>query len=112
MIILTTSILLSLILESINEIIILKWAKNNKKFIYKYLAKNAKNITLEHFLFKQFFPAYLGILCAMFFMLPYMHYTSMYIISSILGLSMRIYYRKIFSDFYNILRTTLESSII
>jgi hypothetical protein len=100
------------ICEAINQIRVMKTFRNTRYYIFKFLAVNSNNQTLEYYLLRQFYPRYFGLLGLFFAILCAGHYfmkgADPYICLAIISLVvlLRFYNRSIFSDLWNELSRT------
>lgn len=100
------------ICEAINQIKVMKTFKHTRYYIFKFLAINSNNETLEKYLLHQFYPKYFSILGVLFASLIAGHYfmkeADPYICLIIISLValLRFYNRSIFSDLWTELSRT------
>ena len=100
-----------LIFEATNQIKTMKTFRSTRYYIFKYLANNKNNKTYEDYLFKSFFPMYIGgllllllIACVAFYAIK----PATYVyggVALVAGL-MRLYNRTIFSSLWIELKRT------
>lgn len=105
--ILSSCILSAIFIEALIHKKLMMTFRNNRYYVFKYLAVNSKNETLEKYILKQFLPKYFGILGLLFviqtlghlFMAPADPVICGLIVVSVILL--RVYNRTIFSDLWN-----------
>jgi hypothetical protein len=107
MIFLATIIITLLISEALTQRKLMKTFRTNRYYVFKYLAVNKENKTLESYLLKQFFPKYIMTL-GIGFVLAYVGHFLMSpadpIICGLITLGvvlLRIYNRNIFTSLWN-----------
>lgn len=109
---LASMVITFLFCEALTQIKTMKTFRNTRYYIFKYLAVNLQKVTLEHYLLKQFFPKYLGILFGAFSLTLAGHYFMkgadpyICVVIIIAVLLLRVYNRTIFSDLWNELSRT------
>lgn len=107
MILLLTVIITILIGEAATQLKLMKAFRNNRYYVFKYLAVNKENKTLESYLLKRFFPKYIIALIIGFIFAYAGHIlmsTADPIICSLIILGvilLRVYNRNIFTTLWN-----------
>ena len=106
MILVTTFIIAYLLHEVVSHRKLMKVFRNNRYYIFKYLAQNTTNQTLESYLNKSFFPKYAALLignllsvsaaCLVFPKISL--YINLFSIAVVI--LVRLYNRQIFTDLY------------
>lgn len=107
MILLLTVIITVLIGEAATQLKLMKTFRNNRYYIFKYLAVNKESKTLESYLLKRFFPRYISALIIGFIVAYAGHIlmsTADPVICGLIILGvilLRVYNRNIFTSLWN-----------
>lgn len=100
MLLLSTIFITLLLSEALTQIKLMHIFRTTRYYVFKYLAVNKNNKTLETYLLKRFFPSYIALLCICLVLsiLINMLYVTISIVS--IAFLVRLYNRSIFSGLW------------